>query len=174
MSNYVELCHCLIFHFYYKIYVGLASVLKNYAEHEKIIMQMSLTTRDIDSLAVMNSCQPSNMKQKSMDHFLKKVFCVHSNDDDALSPILYETSSSGLTELRGHANHQIISMKDFNSLLYAAAKDIDTSKKNVDCAMVILLERYGILNADDKDFATFIMHDLWHNKEIITEGRSEG
>ena len=154
------------------LHIGLSSVLKNYVEHEKIIMQMSLTTRDIDSIAVMNSCQPSNMKNKSMDHFLRNLY-YDNGDETGKSPLLYETSSSGLTELRGLVHHQVISIEDFNTLLFTAASDI--CEEN-DCVIRRLLNRFttseGLRRINN--FSEFIAKDLLYNKATITEGKSEG
>lgn len=167
-NNYVIFCRLM--------YTGLASVMKNYAEHERIIMQMSLNLNDIDSLSAMNTGQPSNMKDKSMDHYLKPIFANNEPDSDGSPPILYEISSSGIMELKGTPHRQDMSLSDFNSLLIAAANDIID---NEDCAIVFFYNRYQIHMAAHprsfvNDFCGFIAHDLSNNKSQITKRKRKG
>lgn len=53
---------------------GLASILKNFVDHERISMTMSLSAQNIDRLKQMTKYEPSNVRAKDMDHTLRGIF----------------------------------------------------------------------------------------------------
>ena len=106
---------------------GLSSIFKNFVEHERITMTMSLSAQNIDRLKQMSTFEPSNVKPKDMDHTLRGVF-VDNNPKGCDHPIMYDIASSAITELHGVRTSIDVSRLHYNLLILNAAHNVEDER----------------------------------------------
>ena len=106
----------------------MPSIVKNYAEHESIEMEMLLSIPMVDKLTEMAKYQPSNCAPKHLDSLLKNIYVdmePQGPDVENVDPILYEIDTSSIIELNGDSFPYSMSIDHFNLLLYTVAADVD-------------------------------------------------
>jgi hypothetical protein len=140
MLNYVVLYRIMLF------YVGLSSIMKNYAEHEIIQMEMTLSIPMVDKLNSMSKYQPSNSAPKHLDSWLKPIFVdlEPEGPDKSVPPILYEIASSAVLELYGDAQTIPLCIDHFNLLLSISAADV----KDATSLLHVLNSKYRTFQTD--------------------------
>lgn len=143
------------------MYVGLASVIKNYLEHEKITLQMSLEFKDVDSLRNMSTYQPSNLRKKGIDQYLSALYVDNDPDSNGSPPILFEVSSSAILEIRGEGKTHDLSLQEINFLFTTAAQDVEDNNSII--KMLFIKFQEHLEDGDGSyanNFIAFIAHHL--------------
>jgi hypothetical protein len=158
------------FMYVYFIVTGLPSIMKNFLDHERSEMEMTLSISMIDKLNSMGNFQPSNCPCKHLDSLLRPIFCDTEpngpdGDNEDVFPILYEIAGSAVMELHGSSQTHVMSLQNFNLLLVEAAKDLlhdDEDEEERDCALHLLYKMYVRFQREHprtfvKDFSGFIL-----------------
>ena len=152
--------------------LGLASILKNFLQHELITMHMTLHMTNVDKLTMMSNYQPTNIRERNMDTILKGVF-VDNAPHHREEPIIYEIGSAGITELHGTATWYDISVPHFSGLLLSAADDVEDDRS----LLAILRKKYRNHTIRHprrfkNDFAGYIFQIFEESMVEITHNRT--
>ena len=102
---------------------GLASIVKNYAEGEQLVMGMGLDFKNIKRMYSMNKYTPpgASTPLKDISHCLKAIHV----DYDGNVPTIYDIPNCNMMELRGQATAEHMTTANFNILLMDVVDNID-------------------------------------------------
>jgi hypothetical protein len=170
--GYVQIMTSMLFYVHSSL-VGLPSIMKNFAEHKKITMQMCLSMDNVDKIKSMSSFQPDNLSVRNMDLLLKPIFVDNEPEPGNLEapPIIYSITSSGIMELHGEMFPHDLSFSLFDQLLLSAAEDVTDEE----CLLYMLFKKYLEMKRlhprRNLVFITLIRDQLIENTADIVERR---
>lgn len=150
--------------------------MKNYLEHEKMAMHMSLSLKNSDNLNAMSEYQPLNGVVRNLDKLMQPLFIDTDpvpGDNRTHSPVIYEIGSCGVTELCGPQKNLTLSISRLNFLLLIACPDVDDEN----CILSILFKKFkrfrGNNSRRQSNFVGYMLQILTDSKEEVTIGRTE-
>ena len=102
---------------------GLASIAKNYAEGENLVMSMGLDLHNVRQMYKMNKYTPPGASSPLKD-ISQSLKAIHI-DYDGNVPTMYDIPNCNMMELRGKCEQVQMTKEDFNTLVMNIIDNID-------------------------------------------------
>jgi len=95
----------------------MASIMKNFGQHEQHIFNSSLSLTNMDTISKLGCFQPSDVS--IMDGLVNFLHGIHVDYelDLTIPPIIYDVANSCITELRGKWNEISLDYEQLNCIL---------------------------------------------------------
>lgn len=120
----------------------MASIMKNYSEHEQFIFNFSFSFRNMNNLRTIGTYVPSEVNV--LDGMLNHLHGVHVDYDGGV-PHIYDVASCHITELRGGTELVEFSRREMHDLLMAQMTEQIKFTEGDDNILTHLFQTYSQL-----------------------------